>query len=171
MKNNYNQRLASCFTHKPSEYVFTHTKIGDFCACGHIIKTAYVVQHPTGHVLELGSECINNYAELNDVKVQVDAYIAKKKEEEKAHKEAEAVKEFQEALEKLDAIASRVRDAMKKNYVSRDLWFAVCRMKRPWEKMKTTKSKIAKVETAINELNKLIKFHNESGYGAAVEVA
>ena len=53
----YEKRLASRFQHDPKEYVFIGECEGDVCACGHLIGTAYVVQHPvSGHTLNLGSD-------------------------------------------------------------------------------------------------------------------
>jgi hypothetical protein len=157
--NTWALRLASKFIHDPKEYVFVGCQSGFSCACGHDIKTAYVVSHPSGHTLELGSSCIETYTELGSIKEQVDAYVAKTKADAKAAKAAAIMAEFEDALDKLKTLRSLVVDAMKRGHVTRPLWSA-CYSGSPWNKLKSPAGKLRKVNEAYAMLLANVRDNN-----------
>jgi macrodomain Ter protein organizer (MatP/YcbG family) len=84
------------------EYTYTHHAQGNGeCFCGKKIKNLFFVQHPTGHVVVLGSECINKYEEFACVKQAIKDEKKSKSAEAKAAKEEAARLEFLELLTKL----------------------------------------------------------------------
>lgn len=89
--NQYQKRLMAAFRHPAHEYVFVrHFEEQSFCECGHGIYHNFLIEHPaSGHQLVLGSECINNYSDLEGVRLQVAAHLEKQKEDAKKAKQAQ----------------------------------------------------------------------------------
>ena len=161
----YTERLAECFIHNPSEYVFVREySQKTSCACGHPIHNCFEVQHPTGHMLVLGSECINNYPQLDHVR----AAIEKKRAEEKARleeiKKMEEDKEFGELKVVYDDLVEKCKHLRQQTGPS---WIRGNRLrstvycnsfggwiyKKKWTKkstwIKNMKKEIANIETSL----------------------
>jgi hypothetical protein len=141
--NTWQVRLGAAFIHDPLEYRFVDAvKCNDSCACGHPIKTGYIIVHPSGHSLMLGSDCIENFTQLSGIHTQVEAYLAKKKEEKKMQAEAEKNIELQ--------ILILERDELHKILAERGfIPYTVYMVRKNGSgihKVKTLKSKISKLK-------------------------
>jgi hypothetical protein len=155
-------RLGTAFVHDPLEYQFVDAiKCNDSCACGHPIKTGYIIAHKSGHTLMLGSDCIENFTQLSGIHTQVEAYLAKKKEEKKMQAEAEKSIELQTLIlerNKLHKILS------EHGYIP----YTVYRIRKNGSgihKVKTLKSKISKLKAYNKTLREAM---SEEHFFAAV---
>ena len=142
--NSWEVRLGSAFIYNPSEYNFVGTCKGDFCACGHIIKTAYVIRHSSGHELNLGCDCIESFSQLSGIHDQIKEHTKKQKAAVKAQIEANQSAEFQELLKDEAALLMVVRDLRNKGvFMDRSVWMA-SRQNSGAYKLKSIKGKIKK---------------------------
>lgn len=153
----YEFRLAAAFIHPVAEYELAGGSQGSSsCACGKAIKNIFMVQHPSGHSVELGSECINNYAELEHVRKSVEAKRKADKEVARIEEEARLNTEYAALRQEYAALRSRITNRMAYTRVDRDLYLiATGRNVSGSYTVKRIKNKIAK-QSVFNEYIKQV---------------
>lgn len=158
MRNNWAQRLAAAFEHPVSDYTLVDVSQGESsCACGHPIKNIFTVAC-SGHTVQLGSECIENYTELEGIQAQVKAAEERSKAEKKAHLEnlqtqelATLISEYAELLRPYkEQVANRKR-------IDYSIWEHCAGKRLRISKLKSLKGKIKAVQSAISHLKALTK--------------
>lgn len=98
---NYRTQLLEAFQGSPSDYHLVEIIDGDtHCACGVHIRWQHIVQNAEGHRVVLGSDCIENYAELEGIATELKAKQEESKgvlkEAKKKDREAKKATEIQE---------------------------------------------------------------------------
>lgn len=155
MRNNWAQRLAEAFKHPVEDYALVDVSEGESnCACGHPIKNIFTVA-AAGHTVQLGSECIENYVQLESIQAQV----KRREEEERAHQEHLQTKELEALINEYNELLKPFKEQVaKRQRIDYTLW-QYCAGKRGYKilKLKTLKGKIKAVQTAINQLKLAIK--------------
>lgn len=159
MKKNWAQRLSSAFKYPVQDYVFVEQSEGESnCACGHPIKNIFTVA-ASGHTVQLGSECIDNYVQLENIQAQVKAAEERRKTEEKAHQEHLQTQELQKLIEEYNELLKPFKEQIaNRKRIDYTLW-QYCAGKKSYRisKLKTLKGKIKAVQTAITQLKLTIK--------------
>jgi DNA repair exonuclease SbcCD ATPase subunit len=159
MRNNWAQRLAAAFKYPIEDYVFVEQSEGESsCACGHPIKNIFTVA-AAGHAVQLGSECIENYAQLEGIQAQVKAAEERRKAEEKAHQEHLQTKELESLINEYNELLKPFKEQVaKKQRIDYMVWM-YCAGKKGYRisKLKTLKGKIKAVQAAITQLKLAIK--------------
>lgn len=162
MRNNWAQRLAAAFKHPIEDYALVDISEGESsCACGHPIKNIFTVA-AAGHTVQLGSECIENYAQLESIQVQVKAAEERRKAEEKVHQEHLQTKELEVLINEYNELLKPFKEKVaKRQRIDYTLW-QYCAGKRGYsiKKLKTLKGKIKAVQTAITQLKLAVKLAN-----------
>ena len=159
MSKNWQKNLASVFIHPMHEYNFVKFSEGEsFCACGHPIKNIYTVAC-NGHEVELGSECIENYVELEKVRQQVQAEEERRKELERLQREHLQNQELEALIKEysdlLRPYRQQIIDRIRIDYT---VWqYCVGRKGYQISKLKTLKGKIKAVGSALEGLKGSIK--------------
>lgn len=158
-RNNWAQRLASAFRHPVEDYVFVEQSEGESsCACGHPIKNIFIVAC-NGHTVQLGSECIENYTELESIQVQVKAAEERRKAEEKAHQEHLQTKELESVINEYNELLKPFKEQVaKRQRIDYTLW-QYCTGRKGYKilKLKTLKGKIKAVQAATTQLKLVIR--------------
>lgn len=166
MRNNWAQRLAAAFEYPVENYALVDISEGESnCACGHPIKNIFTVA-AAGHTVQLGSECIENYVQLESIQVQVKAAEERRKAEEKAHQEHLQTQELQKLINEYNELLKPFKEQVaKKQRIDYMVWM-YCAGKKGYRisKLKTLKGKIKAVQTAIKELKLAINLLKETRY-------
>lgn len=152
----FHQRLAAAFLHPIENYELVGTSEGESaCACGHPIRNIYTVAC-NGHMVELGSECIETYAGLEGVRQQVHAQREREKELAKAHKEHLQNQELQALLAEYSALLApyreQVQNRVRISYEIYRLIYGGVRLSG----LKTLKGKIARVQKELRRAKAII---------------
>lgn len=159
MENNitaFEKRLASAFQFPASEYKFVaeFESKDDICACGHIIDTVYLIEHPNGHKLQLGSDCIHTFECLG---AAVDAHLKEKKKQKKLEEEVKNSQEYEVLVNEAKALKQIVLDYKNQHgYIERELFFISVNSVVMGKKLKTLKGKIKKQREFNEELKKTL---------------
>lgn len=164
MRNNWAQRLAAAFEHPIEDYVFVEQSEGESsCACGHLIKNIFTVA-AAGHTVQLGSECIENYVQLESIQVQVKAAEERRKAEEKAHQEHLQTQELQKLINEYNELLKPFKEQVAKRQRIDYMVWMYCAGNKGYRisKLKTLKGKIKAVQTAIKELKLAINLLKET---------
>lgn len=159
----HDQVLARAFETAPSTYAYTRSvqhKNGSSCACGHFIKTGFLVENQNGHVVQLGSECINRYQELDHI---MQAIIAEQERQKKLKAEAEA-SVLAGLSEQLMSMQSIIHKAMNmKAFVPRVAFDnrgfpkkRIDSLKKVESRIKVVKAMIEALEPIMSDIEKVI---------------
>ena len=162
MRNNWAQRLAAAFEHPVSDYTLVDVSQGESsCACGHPIKNIFTVAC-SGHTVQLGSECIENYIELEGIQAQVKAAEERSKAEKKAHLEHLQTQELQALISEYAEILRPYREQIaNRRRIDYSIWEHCAGKRLRIGKLKSLKGKIKAVQAALDHLRKLIKSEEE----------
>lgn len=100
MKKAYLKRLRKAFETDPKDYHLTDMEENtpETCACGADIHNVYYVQNHEGHVVKLGSTCIENYDGLNHVIEDLQKLENQRKEKKKLAKQAKKERDLKDAM-------------------------------------------------------------------------
>jgi hypothetical protein len=161
----FHQRLAAAFKYPVEEYELVGSSEGESaCACGHPIKNIFTVAC-NGHMVELGSECIETYAGLEGVRLQVQAQREREKALAKAHKEHMENQELMALITEYHALlAPWVAKVQNNVRIPYSIYSYVYGYKGyRISQLKTLKGKIKKVQAALTALKKVL----EQNKGAA----
>lgn len=153
----FNQRLAAAFKYPVEGYELVGTSEGESaCACGHPIRNIYTVAC-NGHIVELGSECIETYAGLEGVRQQVQAQREREKELAKAHKEHMENQELQALLAEYSALLSPYREKVQNRVrIPYEIYRLIYGGGLKLSGLKTLKGKIARVQKELRKAKAVI---------------
>ena len=156
MRNNWAQRLAAAFEHPVGHYNLVDISEGESsCACGHPIKNIFTVA-ASGHTVQLGSECIENYVQLESIQAQVKAAEERSKAEKKAHLEHLQTKELEAILNEYNELLRPYREQMaNRKRIDYSIWEHCAGKRLRIGKLKSLKGKIKAVQTALDHLKRL----------------
>jgi len=162
MRNNWAQRLAAAFEHPVGDYTLVDISKGESsCACGTRIKNVYTVAC-SGHTVQLGSECIQSYTELESIQAQVKAAEERSKAEKKAHLEHLQTKELQALINEYAELLRPYREQIaNRKRIDYPIWEHCAGKRLRISKLKSLKGKIKAVQTALDHLRKLINSEEE----------
>lgn len=155
------QRLAEAFIHPVEQYELLSTSEGEsYCACGHPIRNIYTVACD-GHIVELGSECIETYAGLENVRQQVQAQREREKEMLKAHKEQMENAELQALLAEYNALLAPYKERVRNRVrIPHGIYRIIYGNGLRLGKLKSLKGKITRVEKQLRILKATIDAAN-----------
>lgn len=155
------KRLAAAFIHPIENYELVGTSEGESaCACGHPIRNIYTVAC-NGHIVELGSECIETYAGLEGVRQQVQAQREREKELARAHKEHLENQELQALLAEYSALLSPYREKVQNRIrIPYEIYRLIYSNKLKLSGLKTLKGKIARVQKELRRAKTIINTVN-----------
>lgn len=157
----FHQRLAAAFIHPIENYELVGTSEGESaCACGHPIRNIYTVAC-NGHIVELGSECIETYAGLEGVRQQVQAQREREKELARAHKEHLENQELQALLAEYSALLSPYREKVQNRIrIPYEIYRLIYGGGLRLSGLKTLKGKIARVQKELRRAKAIINTVN-----------
>lgn len=157
----FHQRLAAAFLHPIENYELVGTSEGESaCACGHPIRNIYTVAC-NGHMVELGSECIETYAGLEGVRQQVHAQREREKELAKAHKEHLQNQELQALLAEYTALLAPYREQVQNRVrIPYEIYRLIYGGGLRLSGLKTLKGKIARVQKELRRAKVIINSVN-----------
>ena len=157
----FHQRLAAAFIHPVEQYELVGTSEGESaCACGHPIKNIFTVAC-NGHIVELGSECIETYAGLEGVRQQVQAQREREKELAKAHKEHLENQELQTLLAEYSALLSPYREKVQNRVrIPYEIYRLIYGGGLRLSGLKSLKGKIARVQKELRRAKTIINAVN-----------
>lgn len=157
----FHQRLAAAFIHPVEQYELVGTSEGESaCACGHPIKNIFTVAC-NGHIVELGSECIETYAGLEGVRQQVQAQREREKELAKAHKEHLENQELQTLLAEYSALLSPYREKVQNRVrIPYEIYRLIYGGGLRLSGLKSLKGKIARVQKELRRAKAIINAVN-----------
>lgn len=155
------KRLAAAFIHPIENYELVGTSEGESaCACGHPIRNIYTVAC-NGHIVELGSECIETYAGLEGVRQQVQAQREREKELARAHKEHLENQELQALLAEYSTLLSPYREKVQNRIrIPYEIYRLIYSNKLKLSGLKTLKGKIARVQKELRRAKTIINTVN-----------
>jgi len=153
----FHQRLAAAFIHPIENYELVGTSEGESaCACGHPIRNIYTVAC-NGHMVELGSECIETYAGLEGVRQQVQAQREREKELLKAQKEHMENQELQALLAEYSALLSPYREKVQNRVrIPYEIYRLIYSGGLKLSGLKSLKGKIARVQKELRRAKVII---------------
>ena len=156
MRNNWAQRLAAAFEHPVGHYNLVDISEGESsCACGHPIKNIFTVA-ASGHTVQLGSECIENYVQLEGIQAQVKAAEERSKAEKKAHLEHLQTKELETLMNEYIELLRPYREQIaNRKRIDYSIWEHCAGKRLRIGKLKSLKGKIKAVQTALDHLKRL----------------
>lgn len=156
MRNNWAQRLAAAFEYPVGHYNLVDISEGESsCACGHPIKNIFTVA-AAGHTVQLGSECIENYVQLESIQVQVKAAEKRSKAEKKAHLEHLQTKELETLLNEYSELLRPYREQIaNRKRIDYSIWEHCAGKRLRISKLKPLKGKIKAVQAALDHLKRL----------------
>lgn len=157
----FHQRLAAAFKFPVEQYELVGTSEGESaCACGHPIRNIYTVTC-NGHMVELGSECIETYAGLEGVRQQVQAQREREKELLKAQKEHMENQELQALLAEYSALLSPYREKVQNRVrIPYEIYRLIYGGGLKLSGLKTLKGKIARVQKELRRAKAVINAVN-----------
>lgn len=149
----FHKRLAAAFIHPVEQYELVGTSEGESaCACGHPIRNIFTVAC-NGHMVELGSECIETYAGLEGVRQQVHAQREREKELAKAHKEHLQNQELQALLAEYNAILAPYKEQVQnRKRIPYEIYRIIYGGGLRLSALKSLKGKIARVQKELKRV-------------------
>ena len=153
MSNKFYQRLASAFIHPVENYRLISEEEGDSaCACGHKIRNIYNVECD-GHIVQLGSECIETYAGLENVRLQVEAKREEEKALAKAQKEHMENAELQALLTEYSSLLAPYKEQVQnRKRIPYEIYRIIYGGGLKISGLKSLKGKIARVQKELRKL-------------------
>jgi len=157
----FHQRLAAAFKYPVEGYELVGSSEGESaCACGHPIRNIYTVAC-NGHMVELGSECIETYAGLEGVRLQVQAQREREKELAKAQKEHMENQELQALLAEYAALLAPYKEQVQKRIrIPYGIYRIIYGGGLKLSGLKSLKGKIARVQKELRKLKVVIDAAN-----------
>jgi hypothetical protein len=157
----FHQRLAAAFRFPVEQYELVGTSEGESsCACGHPIKNIFTVAC-NGHMVELGSECIETYSGLEGVRQQIQAQREREKELAKAHKEHLENQELQALLAEYSALLSPYREKVQNRVrIPYEIYRLIYGGGLKLSGLKSLKGKIARVQKELRRAKAIINAVN-----------
>lgn len=156
----FHKRLAEAFIHPVENYELVGESEGQSaCACGHPIRNIFTVACD-GHIVELGSECIETYAGLENVRQQVQVQREREKELLKAQKEQMENAELQAILAEYNALLAPFKQKMQNGVrIPYEIYRIIYGGLRLGQ-LKSLKGKIARVQKELKKLKVVIDAAN-----------